>query len=157
MTDEMKKLKAQQAYFTLCNSLDEDNWKYIKQDADYAVIYRETGNDLPMDCWFGIDPKRQVVRFLSTLPVDMKSPDKIADAAVACCIVNSKIAYGGFDLNIATGKVYFRMTYAVKDGIVGKDFFRNMRKFAVAVIDKYNDKFLALALGTMKATAFLDL
>ena len=143
MTDEMKKLKAMQAYLTLCSSLDEDQWNYIKKEADYAVIYRETGDDLPMDCWFGIDVKRQVVRFLSTLPVDMKSAGKIPDAAVACCVANSTVAYGGFDLNIATGKVYFRMTYAMKDSVVGKDFFRNMRRLATRVIDRYNDRFLA--------------
>ena len=156
MTDEMKVLKTQQAYLTLCNSLDEDKWKYIKKEADYAVIYRETGDDLPMDCWFGIDVKRQVVRFLSTLPVDMKAADKIADAAVACCVANSTVAYGGFDLNIATGKVYYRMTYAIKDGVVGKDFFRNMRRFATRVIDRYNDKFVALAEGKVKAPDFID-
>lgn len=157
MTDQEKRLKAQQAYFTLCSSLDEDHWNYIKKDDDFSVIYRETGNDLPIDCLFGIDVQRQVVRFLSTLPVDMKSKNKIADAAMACCIINSKIAYGGFDLNIATGSVCFRMTYAIKNGLVGKDFYRNMRKLAAVVIDKYNEKFLSLSLGKIKATAFLDL
>ena len=156
MTDEMKIMKAQQAYLTLCCSLDEDNWKYLKKEESYAVVYRETGNDLPMDCWLCIDAKRQLVRFLSTLPVDMKAADKMVEAAVACCIANSTVAYGGFDLDIATGKVHFRMTYAIKDGVVGKDFFRNMRSFATSVIDSYNDKFALLAQGKMKATDFFD-
>ncbi|MBQ8309203.1 MAG: hypothetical protein IJX96_05150 [Clostridia bacterium] len=157
MTDEMKIEKAELAYFTLCDSLDEDGWKYIKKDGDLSVKYRETGDDLPMDCLFGIDIKRQVVRFLSTLPVNMLANNKLVDAAVACCIVNSKISYGCFDLNIETGAVCFRMTYSFKESVMGKDFFRNMRRFATTVIDKYNERFLALSNGECKATDFLDI
>ena len=156
MTDEMKKYKAQQAFETLCASLDKDDWKYGKKEEDYIVYYNETGDDLTMQCLIAIDESRQVVRFLSTLPM-VFSEDKLVEGAVACCIVNSTIAYGSFDLSIPEGKLTYRMTYSIKDSIMGQDFYRQMRCLATTVLDKYNDKFVALSEGRMKATDFFNI
>lgn len=156
MTDEMKKYKAQQAFDTLCASLDKDNWKYGKKEEEFIVYYNETGDDLTMQCLIMVDAERQVIRFLSTLPVQL-SDDKLIEGAVACCIVNSQVAYGSFDLAIPDGRLTYRMTYSFKDSIMGKDFYREMRCFATTVLDKYNDKFVALAEGRLRATDFLNM
>lgn len=152
----MKVKNAVSAYQTLCNSLDKDNWNYGKDEKVLVVRYNETGRDLTMACLIMIDVKRQVVRFNSNLPIGA-SRQKMIDVAVACNIVNSKIAYGSFDLDISNGSINYRMTYSFMDCEPGEDFFRTMRCYATTVLDKYNDKFVDLITGRIQATDFADL
>ena len=156
MTDEMKLKNARRAYQTLCQSLDADNWNYQKLENDLMVKYNETGKDFTMPCLIMVDVKRQVVRFKSHLPINAPK-DKIVDTAVACCLVNDTLAFGGFDLDPATGEVTYRITYAFHGSTLGEDFFREMRCYATTVVDKYNDKFVELALGKIKATDFANI
>jgi hypothetical protein len=156
MTDEMKLQNAKRAYATLCRSLDADDWNYDKKEDVLVVKYNETGKDFTMSCTIMIDVKRQVVRFQSILPISAPK-DKIVETAAACCFVNSRIAYGGFDLDPTDGMVTYRITYAFHGCTLGEDFFREMRCYATTVVDKYNDKFVDLALGKIKATDFADM
>lgn len=156
MTDEMKLANAKRAFETLCKSLDADNWNYEKKEDSLIVKYNETGHDLTMACIIMIDVKRQVVRFKSTLPISAPK-EKVVDASVACCLVNSNLAYGGFDLDPSDGTLAYRITYAFHGSVLGEDFFREMRCYATTVVDKYNDKFVELALGKIKATDFANI
>jgi hypothetical protein len=149
--DAKKEKKAIKAFKVMCASLDEDNWKYLKDEKSYKVEYIETGDsELKMQCKFFLDAEREMVRFLSKIPVEFPQ-EKIMEAAVACCLINNKIIFGSFDLDVHKGTIWFRMSNAMLDEIPGKDFFRIMRRRATNVIDTYNDRLLKLQKGEIKA------
>lgn len=155
MADVKKQKKAEKAFTVLCNSLNEDKWIYTKDEKKLFVEYKVRGDDLVMPCKYFIDVDREVVRFLSKIPAEF-TQEQIMEAAVACCLINNKLLYGAFDLNIQTGAVWFRMSNAMRDGIPGKDFFRWMRRKATDVIDLYNDRFEKLQKGEIKAVDIID-
>lgn len=148
---KIREKKAKKAFDILCKSLDEDHWKYSISKDDLMVTYSERGDDLVMNCKIILDKERNVFRFLSKIPAEFPETEEAMQAAVACCIINNKLLYGAFDLNVSKGTIWYRMAYAFRDDVPGKDFFRKLRRLATTVIDKYNDRFEKLKKGELKA------
>ena len=154
MADE-KMLRAQQVYQTICAALDARNWKYRKDPKELEVYFGVNGEDLPMEFAILADEERQLIRVLSPLPFKM-SEDKRVEGAIAACAATFGFADGGFDYDIRTGRIVFRISACYRESVIGEDLIQYLISCACAMVDKYNDKFLALSKGIMTLQAFLE-
>jgi hypothetical protein len=145
---------AQQVYKTLCAALDANGWRYEKDEEKLVVHFGLTGEDLQMRFIIFVDPGRQMVTVLSPLPFEM-SPDKRMEGAMAACAASFGMVNGSFDYNLADGSVVFRMTNNFMESQVGEGLFQYMIRCSAAMVEKYNDQFLALEKGMLSISEFI--
>lgn len=150
-----KELKtAKVVYETLCETLDERNWKYTRHDDDLVVSFGVSGDDLPMNMIMICDADYQLVRLLS--PLSFKIPDDHrVELALATCHVNFKLADGSFDMDLGDGEILFRLTSSFRESLISKDMLNYMINVSCATIDEYNDKFLMISKGALSIQDFM--
>ena len=146
--------RARKVFDTLCATLDSHDWHYSKDDEKLEIVCNAQGDDLPIRVRFIVDTARQIILLFSPLPFEI-SEDKRLDAAIAVSMVNNRIVDGGFDYNIATGFLTYRMTSSFIDSDIGNDLFTYMLFTACRTVDDYNDKFLMLSKGTLGIEYFI--
>ena len=147
--------KANEIFETLCAALDSRGWHYEKDESVPLVHFELHGEDIPMRMIIAVDQKRQVVRLLSRLPFTMTEEHRI-EGAIATCAVTSKLVNGCFDFDILEGSITFRLTASYRESRLGKGLFLYMVDCAAAMVDDYNDQFLALNKGRIDVGAFID-
>ena len=140
-------IRQAQTVFEICKSaLDDSEWNYDHNDEEMWITCTYTGEDLPIDLYIKVNAKRQMIIISSRIPVIFPE-DKIIDAALACSMINSSIVDGSFDLNVKTGKVYYRMTGCFLESLISKGFFDYMMVNSLRVVEEFNDKLFTLAKG----------
>jgi len=149
-----KQILAQQVYGKIIGALDARKWHYSREDDKLIVRFDVRGDDLPMNMIMAVDAERQLIRLLSPLPFRM-SEDKRMEGAVATVVASFGLADGSFDYDISDGTIGFRLTYAFHDSVIGEDLLQYMISWSLAVIDKYNDKFLAIDKGFLSLSDFI--
>ena len=148
-----KKMLAQQVYQTVCAALEARDWKYKKEEADLLVRSGVRGDDLPIEFVIAVDEDRQLIRVLSPLPFKMSEDNRI-DGAIAVCGANFGMVDGSFDYDLTNGRIVFRMTESFRESTIGQLLIQYMISCTIAMVDEYNDKFLALNSGVMKVEDF---
>lgn len=156
MSDELKQQKARQTYETLCRSMDNHDWKYEKHEDNLAISCSARGDDLPVELTVTVDADRQVVMVLSRLPMNIPE-DKRIDIAIAVSVANNNMVHGCFDFNLASGRLYFRMSNSFIDSRLGEDVFFYLVLCACRTVDEYNDRFLMLSKGMIDLKKFIEL
>lgn len=154
MADETKMISAKNTYNALCKALDNRGWKYTKHEDDLVVSFGVSGDDLPMDIVMMVDAERQVVRLLSRMNFKM-TEEKRVDGALAVCIANYGMVDGCFDYDVSDGAITFRIVSSFRDTTLGDELLQYMISCACAMIDGYNDKFLAISKGLMSIEDFI--
>ena len=156
MSDINKKAAAQKVFDTLCASLDARNWHYEKDvmNGNQLVHFGVKGEDIPMSFIIVVDEERQVIRLLSRLPFTVEQ-DKRIDLAIATTAVTNTLANGGFDYDITSGSITFRLTASFIESTIGDGMLRYLVNVSTITVDRYNDKFLALSKGLTDITDFL--
>lgn len=154
MADEMKMKLAKQVYQTLCDAIERRNWKFNKDEDELVVKFGVSGDDLPMDFLIVVDAERQLIRLLSPMPYKM-SEGKRLEGAVATCVASYGMVDGNFDYDLSDGEIVFRMTASFRESIIGDGLFQYMISCSCAMVDKYNDQFLAIDKGVMSIDDFI--
>ena len=152
MADKMK--QAQLVYQTVCAALDARNWKYGKDEAKLLVHFGVNGDDIPMQFIIVVDADRQLIRIMSPLPFKM-SEDKRIEGAVATCATTYGMVDGGFDYDLSDGSITFRMAASFRESVFGEGLIQYMISCSCAMVDKYNDQFLALSKDILSLENFL--
>ena len=147
-------MTAQQVYATMCQALDERNWKYSRFEEDLVVAFGVNGDDLPMNFVLQVDEERQVIRLMSGLPFKMPE-DKRVEGAIAAIVASYGMVDGSFDYDLQSGSVLYRMTASFRGSRVGTGLFAYLIDCACAMVDRYNDKFLAISKGILTIQDFL--
>jgi len=155
MSDEIKKNHAIKVYETLCEALEKREWKYDKKEDKMVVYFGVSGDDLPMDFIITVDEDRQLIRLISPMSFKM-SEEKRIDGAIATCVASYGMADGSFDYDLSDGRIVFRMTASFIDSEIGEDLFQYMISCACAMVDMYNDQFLAIDKGFMSISEFIE-
>ena len=155
MADEKMTALAARMYAQLCATLDNRNWRYEKDEEKKLVHFRVSGDDLPMNLIVIVDTDRQAVRVLA--PLDYKMPeDKRMEGAIATCVASYGMVDGSFDYDLSNGRISFRMTASFRDSILGERLFAYLIDCSCAMVDQYNDKFLALGKGMISINDFIN-
>ncbi|MBO5231501.1 MAG: hypothetical protein J6B88_02655 [Clostridia bacterium] len=154
MADEKKIELAKQVYSTLCAAIEKRNWNFEKDEEKLVVFFGVSGEDIPMKFVLIVDAERQLVRLMSPLPFNMSEAKRL-DGAIATCVATFGMADGNFDYDLATGEVMFRLTASFRNSVVGEGLFQYMISLSCAVVDKYNDQFLAIDKGVLDINDFI--
>ena len=153
MAEQQKNKNAIAVFQTLCETLDDRNWKYDQHPEDFVVHFIVGGDDIPMEFVVYIDSERELVRMMSQLPFAF-SEEKRIDGAIATCQATYKLADGSFDYDFKTGKILFRMTSSFRGSLISKELFAYMIDCSCYTVDEYNDKFLMIDKGMLSIEDF---
>lgn len=154
MAEENKKILAKEVYNTLCGAIERREWNYEKDEEKLVVHFGVSGDDIPMQFILVVDEERQLIRLMSPMPFNM-SEDKRMEGAIATCVASFGMADGSFDYDLAEGRIVFRMTASFRESVIGEGLFQYMISCACAMVDEYNDKFLAIDKGIMSINDFI--
>ncbi len=155
MADERIEL-TEKVYATLCSALDNRNWTYEKIEDDKekpAVYFGVGGDDIPMKFFVIVDSRMQIIRVTSPLPFKF-CEEKRVEGAIAIGMATSVIANGCFDYDITDGSVAYRITSVFRDSVIGEELINYLINCACALIDRFNDKFLAIDKGVLSVEDF---
>ena len=154
MADEKNVKKAKEVYDALCRMLDDRDWKYEPHDDKLLIRSGIKGDDLPVEFVMLVNPRNEVVQFLSSLPFKMPE-DKRAIGAVAVCAANYGLVDGSFDYDLSDGEIRYRLTCNYRDNTLSADQFEYMIMVSASTVDQYNDKFFMLAKDKMTIEEFI--
>ena len=154
MSDEKKMELAKQVYKTLCDAIENREWKFGKDEEKLLVHFGVNGDDIPMQFILVVDAERQLIRLMSPMPFKM-SEAKRMEGAIATCAATYGMADGSFDYDLSDGEIVFRMTASFRESLIGEGLFQYMISCACAMVDKYNDMFLAIDKGLLSITDFI--
>lgn len=152
---EEKDLKlAKEAYETLCNTLDEMELKYEKDEDKLIIHFGLAGDDIPMRFIILTDVDRQLIRLMSFMPFKMDETKRV-EGALITSYANYKLADGSFDYNLGDGSIIFRMTSSFRESLIGAELFKYMISCAAYSVDKYNDQFFMVSKGMLSVDDFV--
>lgn len=154
MAEEKKMELAKQVYHTLCDAIERREWNFGKDEENLLVHFGVNGDDIPMQFILIVDAERQLIRVMSPLPFKM-SESKRMEGAIATCAASFGMADGSFDYDLSDGTIVFRMTASFRESLIGEGLFQYLISCSCAMVDKYNDQFLALDKGIMSITDFI--
>lgn len=155
MADEKNVKKAKEVYDALCRMLDDRDWKYEPHDDKLLIRSGVKGDDLPVEFIMLVNPRNEVVQFLSSLPFKMPE-DKRVEGALAVCAANYGLVDGSFDYDLSDGEIRYRLTCNYRDNMLSADQFEYMIMVSASTVDRYNDKFFLLAKGKMTIEEFME-
>lgn len=151
---EVNMAKANEVFETLCSMLDHKGWHYEKRD-DLSIKSGVKSEDFPIDFVMRVNPKNQLVSFISCLPFQINE-EKRLDVALAICVANYGMVDGSFDYDITDGTIFFRLTSSYRDSVLSENLFEYMLVVAAATVDAYNDKFFMISKGMLSLQQFIE-
>ena len=154
MADEAARAHARKNYEALCKELDARDGKYERNDEALMIDCGAQGEDLPIPIKIRIRDDRQLVQLVSHIPIEVPENKRIETAA-AVSMVNYRLLNGCFEFDIQNGRLFFRMSNSFIGTELSGDVFSYMLFVSLRIIDDFNDKFEALANGTLGLDAFL--
>lgn len=154
MADQQNNKNAETVFQTLCEALDDRNWKYDKVPEKFLVHFGVRGDDIPMDFIVYIDPEKELIRMLSEMPF-VFGEERRLEGAIATCQATYKLVDGSFDYDFKTGKILFRMTSSFRGSLISKELIEYMIACSCVTVDEYNDKFLMIGKGLLSIEDFL--
>lgn len=154
MADNNKREQALAVFGLICETLEDREWKYQKNEEKLSVSCVGAGDDLPIELLIKVLEDRSLVMLLSQLPLTVPE-DKSMDFVIALSTINNRLVDGSFDMDLENGRILFRMTNSFLDSCMGKDVFAYMLLCSFLTIDEYNDKLLMLAKGMIDLERFL--
>ena len=154
MVDESEVVLAKKVYDTICAAIERREWEYQKDDERLVINFGVNGDDIPMQFIMVVDVERQLVRMMSPMPFKM-AEDKRMEGAIVTCVANFGMVDGSFDYDVADGTIVFRMTASFRESVIGDGLFQYMISCSCAMVDAYNDKFLAINKGILSVEDFI--
>ena len=146
---------AKRAYATVIAMMDSENLKYSRDDANLRIELGFNTDDLDIQMKFFVDTDRDLVRILSFLPFKFPE-DKRVEGAVATCVANHGMVNGSFDYDFSDGELLFKCVDSYRGGTFTQETAKYMMNVALGMVDKYNDRFFALAKGMMTLSDFVE-
>ena len=101
-----------------------------------------------------VDAERQLIRLLSPMPFKMSEAKRL-EGAIAACVASYGMLDGSFDYDLSNGRISFRMTASFRSSQIGEELLQYMISCSCAMVDQYNDKFLAIDKGLLSISDFI--
>lgn len=152
---EVNMEKAKEMYALLCKMLDNRNWHYDKLEDDLVIKSSVKGDDLPIDFIMRVNPRNEIVSYISWMPFKVEESKRV-DVALATCIANYGLADGSFDFDINDGTLMFRLTSSYRESTLSEDLFEYMLMVSALTVDEYNDKFFMISKGMLTVQQFIE-
>lgn len=154
MADTNLIASAKKVHKTICDALNARGWTFENNEENLRAKFTVHGEDLPMTFVFIVDAERELFQLISILPFKF-SEDKRFEGAIATCAANYRLVSGCFAYDITNGSVYFKLIESFMNSDIGTGLVDYAISTACVLVDKYNDKFLALNKGFLSLEDFL--
>ena len=146
---------AQKVYSTLCTQLDNMKWKNSRYDLTRTISTTAVGKDLTVNLRFYVSEQRKLFYVKSPLPFIV--PEATRDVVgKALHIANFSMLNGCFEYNVDTGYVGFKILMPIEGCEVSLAACKYMILLTCQMVDKFNDKLLAVAKELMTLQQFND-
>lgn len=145
---------AKSVYETVCTALDNMGFKYERHDDDLVVSLGYGGKDMNHDMLIIVDAQREVVQVIEQLPVRMNA-EKATEIACAVCYANRFIVCGKFTYDMEE-EIRFKVAQIYDGSLIGPETIKRMVVALAITVEEYDDKFMALNNGYLKAEDFKD-
>ena len=155
MFDATTAQNAKNIYEKICSALDARKWHYQRDDESLDITFGVNGEDIPMEMHISVNAERKIVMLISPLNFRV-AEDKRLDLAIAVCAVNSLLAEGNFDYDIASGTLGFRITQSYLESDISVRALDTMISVSCGLTDKFNDKFKAISTGELDVQRFVE-
>lgn len=152
--DARKINEAKLVYNTLCTTLDNMNWKYGKEEENLIVRTSAVGDDLSMKLYMKVDASRSVMYLKSGIPFNSVPKDRIPDLMQAVIIANWAMLNGSFEMDRSDGYVAFKVVVPFMESLISERVCKYMINMSCDMIDKFNDKFVAVVENRMTIDEF---
>ena len=156
MVDELKMARAQAVFALLCTAIERRNWTYEKEEDKLLVHFVVNGDDLPIQLALLVEADKELITLLSPLPFNM-SEEKRMEGAIAACAASFGMADGSFDYDIREGGIVFRLVASYRGSTLSEGVLHYMISCAMAMVEKYNDRFFGLENGTISIGEFIKM
>lgn len=153
MAEKRELMDALATYQTICDALDNRNWKYQKDEEKLLVRFNVSGDDLQMSFIIFVDIDRQLVRLISWLP--FKATKRVEDISCAVLQANYRMVAGSFDFNYKDGAIAYRLTASYQGAVLGEGAINYLIDCSANTVDDYNDEFLMLEKGEITLEQFM--
>ena len=147
--------KASDVYRLFLKHLDEHDFKYEKNDADFVIKMTVQGEDLPQPTAIHVIEKANAVLVRSPMPFSVPE-NKRTDMAVAITIVNYGMINGGFEMDLSDGELTYKIAHVLFDDDFSEKTIEYMLALTFGATDSFNDKFFGLAMGMMTLEQFVE-
>ena len=148
-----KQSEAKILYQTLCQTLDNMQWHYGKEEEALIVHTSAVGANLSIKLVVRIDTDRQVM-FLKS-PMTFVVPESARnDVGKAVVLANYTMLNGSFEFNFADGYLGFKMVVPYMESLISEAVCKYMIVLSCSMTDKFNDKFKSIAEGNMTLDEF---
>ncbi len=154
MADNTKMEQAQQMYLKICRVLDNQDWKYVKNDQELTVRFGARGKDLEMVFMMRVQQDKEFIFASSVLPFTVPE-DKRVEMALAVCAVNCRLFAGAVDFDVKTGQVAFRISQGYTESDIGEQAIHNLIHMTCGTVDAFNDKFADICTGKLDLYDFI--
>ncbi len=148
--------RAKATFQMLCKALENNDWKFQKDEEKLSIECGARGDDLPIRLNVDIDADGMIAILISHLPFIVQE-DKRLDVAIVVSIINNNLVDGCFDFNIETGTLLFRMTNSFLESTISDSVFEYLIFCSCHTIDEYNDKLLMVAKGMLSVEKFIEM
>lgn len=155
MAEGKYRFDAGKAYKLICDTLDEVDFRYHKDDEQLSVTINDESDGLPIQIRMWINEKTQMVSVISRLPFTI-AEDKRVEFALAVCYVNSEFTNGCFDYEASVGTIAFRMSNPLRECELTSEIVRYMMLLPYKAVENYGDKFLMFNKGLISLEQLLD-
>lgn len=152
---ETKEQFAKNTYNTLCKTLDNMKWKYQRDDEKLVVNTTAVGEDLTIKLRIVVSAERQVMYVKSPMPYSIPQTSRDV-VSKALHIANFSMLNGCFEYDVNDGYVGFRMVVPFATSTISEEVCRYMVILTCQMVDKFNDKILALAKRNLTLEEFSD-
>lgn len=146
MASEKDLYYAEQAYKTVCSTLDSMDWEYQKDEERLMVSFGVRGENIPITVGIVCNVDLQALQLISFLPFSVPS-HKRAELASAICAINYRLALGGFDINLNDGTVMFKMSSCFRETLIGTELVSSLIYLTCSTVDESNGALFSLCNG----------
>ena len=153
MATSTKERDARKTYETLCRTLDNMKWTYNPDHEKMVITTTARGDDLTIKLRFVVSEDRGVMYVKSPMPYEI--PELGRDVTgVAVNIANFSMLNGCFEFDRHEGYLGFKMVVPFENSVISEEVCHYMVVLTCRMVDKFNDKFLAVAKGNMRLADF---
>lgn len=131
--------QSKQIFNSLCEVMQDMDFSYDKKEEESIILSGAQGEDLPMPFMVRVSDEKQIVSFVSVIPVDV-SEKMLKNVIIALNEMNMYLLDGCFAYDTSQSHAIFRSALSYKDALIGKGALKQMIMLSLSAVETYNDK-----------------
>lgn len=131
--------QSKQIFNSLCEVMQDIDFSYDKKEDELVILSGAQGKDLPMSFMLRVSDERQIVSFVSVIPVDVHKK-MLNNVIIALNEINMYLLDGCFAYDTKQSRIVFRSALTYKDAMIGKGALKRMVILSLSAVDTFNGK-----------------